>query len=77
MMILYKNFGKAKDWDDKSRTRVINTLKDMIYEITWEDFDEKEVNKDVDILTASEMYNNEINPNLKQEDKDMGFEINI
>jgi hypothetical protein len=45
----------------------------MLYDFTGEDFDESKINKDIDLLTASEMYNNEINPNIKKE-KDTGFD---
>jgi hypothetical protein len=70
IMVIVRNLSKAKDWDDKAKTKTINALKDMIYDLTWEDFDDNKVNQDIDMLTASEMYNTEINPKLKSDKKD-------
>lgn len=70
VMIVVKNFPKAKDWDDKSKSRTIDALKDLIYDLSWEDFDATNIDRNIDMLTASEMYNNEINPNLKEAKQD-------
>lgn len=74
VMVIARNFSKATWWDDKAKAKVVSTLKDMIYDLTWEDFDDRKVAWDIDLLTASEMYNNEINPNLKEKnEKDFGW----
>lgn len=74
VMVIARNFSKAIWWDDKAKAKVVSTLKDMIYDLTGEDFDDKKVAWDIDLLTASEMYNNEINPNLKEKNsKDYGW----
>lgn len=65
ILILSRNLSKAKDWDEKSKTKIISTLKDMLYDMTGEDFDTAKINKDIDILAAAESYNSSSDPNLK------------
>lgn len=65
ILMLSRNLTKAKDWDERSKTKVVSTLKDMLYELTGEDFDTSKINKDIDILTAAESYNSMSNPKLK------------
>lgn len=65
ILILSRNLSKAKDWDEKSKTKIISTLKDMLYDMTGEDFDTAKINKDIDILTAAESYNSSSDPQLK------------
>lgn len=65
MLLLTRNFAKAIDWDERSKTKVVSTLKDLLYDLTWEDFDNEKINKDIDILTAAESYNSQSNPKLK------------
>jgi hypothetical protein len=65
LLIVSRNLSKAMNWDDKSKNKVVTTLKEMLYNLTWEDFDETKIDKDIDLLTASEAYNTEVNPNLK------------
>jgi hypothetical protein len=70
LLILSRNLKKAEAWDDRSKNKVTSILKEMLYTVTWEDFDETKANKWADLLSASEMYNNETNPNLKSSDKE-------
>ena len=70
LLIVSRNMKKAMDWDDKSKNKVVTTLKEMLYNLTWEDFDETKIDKDIDLLTASEAYNTEVNPNLNKNEKD-------
>lgn len=77
LLIISRNLNKAIDGDDRSKTKVVTTLKEMLYDLTWEDFDETKVNKDVDLLTATEVYNNETNPNLKGKKEEDDFWIAV
>jgi len=70
ILMLSRNIGKAKEWDDKSKTKSISILKNMLYDLTGEDVDNNKVNKDIDMLSAMEQYNTSSNPNLKTNKKD-------
>lgn len=65
IMSLSRNFAKYKDGDDAAKDKAIKLAKDIIFDLTWEDFDATKVSSDVDLLTQAELYNNAINPNLK------------
>ena len=66
ILLLSRNLTKANDGDEKSKTKVISLLKDMLYDLTWEDIDNNKINKDIDLLSAVESYNSTSNPNLKK-----------
>lgn len=73
ILLLSRNLSKANEWDEKSKTKAISVLKDMLYNLTWEDFDNDKINKDIDLISAVESYNSKTNPNLKSskpEDED-------
>lgn len=65
ILLLSRNLAKATDWDEKSKTRAISVLKDMLYDLTWEDYEQNKIDKDIDLLSAVESYNSSTNPNLK------------
>lgn len=65
ILLLSRNLTKSKDGDDKAKTKSISILKDMLYDLTWEDYDQSRIDKDIDLLTATENYNSVSNPNLK------------
>ena len=65
ILLLSRNLAKANDWDDKAKTKTISLLKDMLYNLTWEDYEQEKINKDADMLSAVEQYNSVSNPNLK------------
>lgn len=70
MLILSRNLEKAQAWDDRSKSKVVSVLKDMLYAVTWEDFDWKMIDKSSDVLAAAESYNASSNPNLKSKEEE-------
>ena len=66
ILLLSRNMLKAKDWDEQSKTKTISLLKDMLYDLTWEDYDNSKINKDIDLLASIESYNTKWDPNLKK-----------
>lgn len=73
ILLLSRNLTKANGWDEQSKTKTISLLKDMLYDLTWEDVDNSKINKDIDLLASIESYNTSWNPNLKKsksEDED-------
>lgn len=66
ILLLSRNLTKAKGWDEQSKTKTISLLKDMLYDLTWEDYDNSKINKDIDLLSSIESYNTSWNPNLKK-----------
>ena len=66
ILLLSRNMSKAKDWDEQSKTKTISLLKDMLYDLTWEDVDNSRINKDIDLLSSIESYNTKWDPNLKK-----------
>lgn len=77
ILLLSRNLTKAQDWDEKSKTKAISVLKDMLYDLTWEDYDQNKIDKDIDLLSAVESYNSSTNPNLKtwKKEEDDGLSI--
>jgi len=75
LFIVSRHLKKAMDGDDKSKTKVTSTLKEILYDLTGEDFDETKIDKDIDLLTASEAYNTGANPNLKKKSEEEDFWI--
>jgi hypothetical protein len=76
LLSLSRVMGKAKDGDDQSKDKATKLLKDMLFELTWEDFDSSRISTDVDLLTQAELYNNATNPNLSaKEDEDEGIAL--
>jgi len=77
ILLLSRNLAKATDWDEKSKTRAISVLKDMLYDLTWEDYEQNKIDKDIDLLSAVESYNSSTNPNLKtwKKQEDDGLSI--
>jgi hypothetical protein len=45
-------------------------LKELLYDLTWEDFDKDLINSSIDTLSASEAYNNKTNPNIENKTED-------
>lgn len=70
MLLLWRNLTKANAWDDKAKTKAISVLKDMLYDLSWEDYEWNKREKDLDILTSIENYNNSSKPNLKSYKKE-------
>ena len=66
ILLLSRNMSKAKDWDEQSKTKTISLLKDMLYDLTWEDVDNSRINKDIDLLSSIESYNTKWDPNFKK-----------
>lgn len=64
ILSLSRYYSKAKE-DDKAKDKSVKLLKEMLYDLTWDDFDESKINSDIDLITKSELYNNQTNPNLK------------
>lgn len=77
ILLLSRNLAKANDWDDKAKTKTISLLKDMLYNLTWEDYEQDKINKDADILSAVEQYNTTTNPNLKTSKKENNDTLDI
>lgn len=78
ILILSKHLDKAKAWDDRSKQKVSTIIKEMLYDLTWEDYDKTNINNNIDTLSASESYNTKTNPNLTQDEKrddDFGLSI--
>lgn len=74
LLIISRNLEKAKGGDDKSKSKVTTILKNMLEDLTGEDYESKKVNKAADVLSASESYNSNANPNIKgkaNEDEDV------
>lgn len=70
MLIISRNLEKAKNGDDRSKSKVTAILKEMLSDLTGEDYDSKKVGKEADILSAAESYNNNSNPNIKDKEKE-------
>lgn len=77
ILLLSRNLTKAKDWDDKAKTKALSILKDMLYDLTWEDYEQSKIDKDVDLLSAVEQYNNTTNPNLKASKKEVNNTLDV
>lgn len=77
LLIVSKNLTKAQEGDEKSKSKVVATLKDMLFNLTGEDFENTKINKDIELLTASEMYNTAVNPNIKSKDSEDDFGIMV
>lgn len=69
MLIISRNLDKAKSGDDRSKTKVTTILKEMLSDLTGEDYDGKKVSKEADMLSAVESYNSNANPNLKSKEE--------
>lgn len=65
MLMLSRNMEKATNGDDKAKSKSITILKEMLGDLTGEDYDSKSTEKKADILSAAESYNNAANPNIK------------
>ena len=70
ILLLSRNLVKAKSWDEQSKTKTISILKDMLYDLTWEDIDNNKINKDIDLLSSIESYNANWDPNLSKSKKE-------
>lgn len=77
LLIISKNLTKASEGDEKSKSKVVATLKDMLFNLTGEDFENTKINKDIELLTASEMYNTSVNPNVKSKDSEDDYGIMV
>ena len=77
ILILSKHLEKAKAGDDRSKEKVSTLMKEMLYELTGEDFDQNRINSTIDTLSASEAYNTKTNPNLNIQDKEEELWISI
>ena len=69
MLIISRNLEKAKSGDDRAKSKVETILKEMLSDLTGEDYDSKKVEKQSDILSAAESYNNNSNPNIKKREE--------
>lgn len=69
MLIISRNLEKAKSGDDRAKSKVETILKEMLSDLTGEDYDSKKVDKQSDILSAAESYNNNSNPNIKKREE--------
>lgn len=65
MLMLSRNMEKATNGDDRAKSKCVTILKDMLGNLTGEDYDSKSTEKKADILSAAESYNNAANPNIK------------
>jgi hypothetical protein len=65
MLMLTRNLEKAKSGDDRAKSKAVSILKDKLTELTGEDYDSKQTEKKVDLLSAAESYNKSSNPTLK------------
>lgn len=65
VLILSRNLEKANAGDDRSKSKVISVLKDMLEGFTGENYDSKKTEKKADLLSAVESYNSGANPNIK------------
>lgn len=77
ILILSKHLDKARTGDDRSKSKVSTIIKEMLYELTWEDYDKDQMNSNIDTLSASEAYNNKSNPKLNIEEKDEEFGLSM
>jgi len=62
--------SKAKEGDDASKDKATKLLKDMLFDLTGEDFDTGKIKTDLDLLTQAELYNNATNPNISSSTQD-------
>ena len=73
LLVLAKHMDKMAS-DEKSKQKVLNTIKKMYEDITGEDIEQKDVDKKADILSVAEQYNSHSNPELKkQKDEEFTF----
>lgn len=76
LLSLSRVMWKAKDWDDLSKDKATKLLKDMLFDLTWEDLDTQKINTELDLLTQAELYNNATNPNLSSsKEEDFGIAL--
>lgn len=69
LLILSRNLPNV-DKDERSKTKVVTLLKNMYEDLTGKDINQDKVDKETDVLAASEAYNSSINPDLKTKKDD-------
>ena len=70
LLSLSRVMSKAKEGDDASKDKATKLLKDMLFDLTGEDFDTGKIKTDLDLLTQAELYNNATNPNISSSTQD-------
>ena len=70
VLIISKHLEAAKEGDDRSKQKVSTLLKELLYDLTGSNFDQDNINSDIDTLSASEAYNNKLNPKLNDNKTD-------
>ena len=69
LMIVVKNYEKAKAWDKLSQEKIKRIMSDMYAWIYWEDLDKAKMDENVDDITSIESYNSKAKPNVDMKDK--------
>ena len=76
LLIISRNFSKAKSWDDIAKNRVLETIKTMYEDMTGKSIDATIVDKNSDVMSAVEQYNSSVNPKIKDSSsEDDGFSM--
>lgn len=76
LLIISRNFSKAKSWDDMAKNRVLETIKTMYEDMTGKSIDATIVDKNSDVMSAVEQYNSSVNPKIKDSSsEDDGFSM--
>lgn len=70
LMIVVRNYEKAKGWDKVAQWKIKRMMSDMYAWIYWEDLDKKELDDKISDITEIETYNSKKNPNVEMKNKD-------
>jgi DNA repair exonuclease SbcCD ATPase subunit len=65
LMIVVRNFTKAKEWDKFAQNKIKSIISDIWSWIYWTDIEEEWVNDSIDAITEVDKYVSKKNPNVK------------
>ncbi len=65
LMIIVRNFTKAKEWDKFAQNKIKSIISDIWSWIYWTDIEEEWINNSIDTITEIDKYISKKNPNVK------------
>jgi len=77
LLIAVKHYEKAMNWDEASKSKVSQVLKDMYETVTGKDMDKEKIDSDLDKISAVESYNNSSNAKYKDKSWEDDFELEL
>jgi len=70
LMIVVRNYEKAKAWDKASQWKIKSILSDIWSGIYWSDIEKDKIDSDVDAITDIDSYISKRNPNIEGKKKE-------